>query len=227
MAMIKATKAGNWTDTTVWDLARIPAVGDTIDLAGFKVVFNADFPAIASVLDTDTVNGVAGTYHATDVTEVQAGVYFGASSALMGTYPLTLSTSISLQQKIDAILSSIFSGELYYIEHPDPTGSEVTQTYAIFTIVGGASFQNLEGDIEANKPRVQISIYAIDNSVLVDKVAAVNTAMKAAAVLAQTSNPDTTETALFNYSSSVPVDGRETETRRFYSHMDFHIGMNN
>jgi hypothetical protein len=133
--------------------------------------------------------------------------------------------TISLQQHIDAILSSIFSGEFYYIIHPDPTGSEVAQTYGVFTIVGGECFENLEGDINTNRFRVQISIYAVDSSVLVTKVAAVNAAMLAAAILAQISDPGTTVNALFNYSSSIPVDGFEVDTRRFYSHLDFYCGM--
>ena len=222
MATIKATKAGNWSDTTVWDLARIPVVGDTIDLDGHLVAFDADFPAVASVLDTDTVNGVAGTYHVPTVAQVQAGVYFGAGSSLMGTYPLTVAAPITLQQKIDAILSPVFSGELYYIQHPDPSGSEVAQTYCIFSIVGGKCFEDLLGDTGTEKPRVQISVYSVNSADLAAKVKAVNVAMGAASLLAQTSDEDTTETALFNYSSSVPVDGFEEETRRFYSHMDFY-----
>lgn len=137
---------------------------------------------------------------------------------------------MNLQQHIDAILSTaVFSGELYYIQHPDPTGSaaQVVQLYGVYAIVGGQDFANLEGDINVSLPRVQISVYAVDSSALVTAVAAVNTAMKAAAILAQTSSPDTTATALFNFSASVPVDGFEQEAKRFYSHMDFYCWSTN
>jgi hypothetical protein len=226
MAKITALKAGNWNDPTVWDLARIPIVGDTIDLTGFDLTFNADFPDVAGVLDTDTVNGVAGTYHVPTAAQVQAGVYFGPGSSLMGTYPITISPGLTLQQKIDAILSAVFGGELYYIQHPDPDGSAATvaQTYGVFTIIGGACYENLEGDTGVERPRIQISVYAVNSADLVSIVAAVNVAMAAASLLAQTSDPATTVTALFNYSSSVPVDGFEEETRRYYSHMDFNCG---
>lgn len=223
---IKAIKSGNWADATVWDLSRIPVVGDIIDLAGFAVTFNIDLPAVASVLDTDTMNGVAGTYHAPETSEVQAGVHFGAGSIQVGTYPGTATGSMTIQRKIDAILSPVFDGRLYYIQHPDPDGSEVAETFSIFSVVGGECFENLEGDMGAARPRVQVSIYTIDSTILTAKVKEVNDAMSAASILAQTNDPDTTETALLNYSSSVPVDGYETETRRFYSHMDFYCGDN-
>ena len=144
----------------------------------------------------------------------------------MGTYHEWLLTGANqtIQQKIDSILSQpVFGGELYYIQHPDTSGTaiQVAQTYGIFTIVGGECFDNLEGDTGIDRYRVQISVYAVDNSALVAAVAAVNAAMAAAAILAQTYDPATTVNACFNHSASVPVDGFEEETRRFYSHMDF------
>jgi hypothetical protein len=45
-----------------------------------------DYPSIGNVLDTDTVGGVSGTYHAPDVGEVRYGAAFGPLSALTGTY---------------------------------------------------------------------------------------------------------------------------------------------
>lgn len=128
--------------------------------------------------------------------------------------------AIGLHQHIDTILSSAFSGEIDYILRPESKG--YADTYAVWSIVGGESFQNLEGDIDLRKPRVQISVYAVNNSDLVTKVAAVNAAMLAAAVLAQTSDPGTTAGALYNYSASVPVDGYEEDTGYYYSHMDFY-----
>ena len=68
-------------------LASIPQVGDTITNAGaFNLTFNIDLPAVTSVLDSDTVYGAAGTYHAPDAAEVVDTAVFGPSSSISGTY---------------------------------------------------------------------------------------------------------------------------------------------
>ena len=41
MPTITATKAGNWSDTTVWDLGRVPASGDNIVLGGYAITLDA------------------------------------------------------------------------------------------------------------------------------------------------------------------------------------------
>ncbi|MEN6375547.1 MAG: hypothetical protein ABFD75_12335 [Smithella sp.] len=136
--------------------------------------------------------------------------------------------TISLQQHIDTILSTpVFSGELYYIQKPDSSGSaaQVALTYGVYTLVGGETFESLEGDTGTERSRVQVSIYAIDSSDLVAKVAAVKAAMLAAAILAQTSDQSTTAAALLNYQASGQVDGYEDDTGRFYSHMDYYCGL--
>jgi hypothetical protein len=46
----------------------------------------ADFPDVGNVLESDTVNGVPGTYHPATVAEVASGVTFGPASAYTGTY---------------------------------------------------------------------------------------------------------------------------------------------
>lgn len=45
-----------------------------------------DLPALASILDTDTLDGVAGTYHEALPGEVAYGITFGPSSSYTGTY---------------------------------------------------------------------------------------------------------------------------------------------
>lgn len=45
-----------------------------------------DLPELASILDTDTLDGQAGLFHAPEEAEVQAGVAFGPASSLVGTY---------------------------------------------------------------------------------------------------------------------------------------------
>ena len=51
----------------------------------FAVAFSPDYPSVTSVLDTDTVNRVAGTYHAPDAAEVIDTAVFGPASAVSGT----------------------------------------------------------------------------------------------------------------------------------------------
>lgn len=132
-----------------------------------------------------------------------------------------------IQANIAAILDTpVFGGQLYYIQRPDPD-SNVSGTYAVFSIVGGSEYQTLEGDNNLSQVRVQISIYATDPAALVTKVAAVKAAMQAASALTATADPDTNPLALYNYSANVPIDGFEQETRRFYSHMDFYCWINN
>jgi hypothetical protein len=61
-ATITATKAGNWSDTTVWDLGRIPAAGDDVALAGYAIVWDsgARIPATSGTLTSITSTGTAG-----------------------------------------------------------------------------------------------------------------------------------------------------------------------
>jgi len=40
MATITATKSGNWSDITVWDLGRVPIAGDDVALAGYTIVWD-------------------------------------------------------------------------------------------------------------------------------------------------------------------------------------------
>lgn len=123
---------------------------------------------------------------------------------------------MTIQEKIAAILDApVFGGELYYIQHPD--AAAMAGTYAVFSIVGGQTFVGLDGDSGVTQPRVQMSVYAIDATDLIAKVAAVNAAMLTSNDLAATDTD-----ALRNYPASVPVDGFEQETRRYYSHMDFY-----
>jgi len=57
-ATITATKAGNWTDTTVWDLSRVPADTDDVALAGYDIVWDA---GIATIPATGTLASIKST----------------------------------------------------------------------------------------------------------------------------------------------------------------------
>lgn len=58
MATITATKAGNWSDTSVWDLARVPASGDDVALASYTVVWDA---AQATIPATGNLASISAT----------------------------------------------------------------------------------------------------------------------------------------------------------------------
>jgi hypothetical protein len=124
---------------------------------------------------------------------------------------------MTLHSSIDTVLSTVFSGEFNYIQRPDIENVEtLPDVFGLWMVVGGISRHTLEGDIEATQPRVQVSIYAINTISLIAMVEAVKTAMEGANIAG----------TLLNYSASVPVDGFDDETRRFYSHMDYYINFN-
>lgn len=136
---------------------------------------------------------------------------------------------MSLSESLNSILGSIFTDEFYPVVHPDPEGkaADVVLTYAIYNIVGGTSFHTLEGVTDLSRPRVQISIYAIDYDDLKAKEVAVAAAMKAANAVTVTAidakeDPFTAEGGLINVPLAVPTDGFEKDTKRFYSRSEFY-----
>lgn len=138
--------------------------------------------------------------------------------------------TIPLENQINTILTPIFGNEIYPIAHPDITGDvdSVTNMFGIWMIVGGKSIQKLEGDIELSRVRVQISIYSTDYTELKATQRAVSDAMLAANTLASQCVDNQidqfeVEGALSNVSNSVPNEGREEDTRRFYSMVDYHV----
>lgn len=132
---------------------------------------------------------------------------------------------MTLQERIATILDTpVFDGKLYYIEHPDHDGSRgsVEETYGVFSIVSGTSFQTLEGDAGVEQARVQISIYTVSPLVLISKVNQVKQALLAANLAAENSTYEANGSALYNYQAAVQVDGREPDSKRFYSHLDYY-----
>lgn len=136
---------------------------------------------------------------------------------------------MSISDKIYSAVQSVFNGEFYPVVHPDPDGTEteVAATYGIYTIVGGASFNKLDGDADISRPRIQISTYSIDYADLKAKESAVLAAMKSANDAANTAialgqDPLSLSNCIPNVSVAVPVGGYEANTKRFYSHADFY-----
>ena len=140
---------------------------------------------------------------------------------------------IPLEEQITTILTPICGDELYPIGHPDPDGliASVSDTFAIFTVIGGQSFNKLDGDAGISRVRLQISIYAVDYTEFKATQRAVSAAMVAANEVAKTcvdtqTDPFATVGALVNVSSTVPTEGKEMDTKRFYCHMDFYVWSN-
>jgi hypothetical protein len=120
---------------------------------------------------------------------------------------------------VEAALSSVLAAvpgcEFWPVQLPDPDGT-IPDVFGIYLKAGGPSFQDIEGDIDLSQPRMQISIYATSYG----RVKAIETAVNAAMAAANASG------VLKNYSASVPADQFDSETRRYYIHMDFHCWSN-
>lgn len=134
---------------------------------------------------------------------------------------------ISLEEQLTTILTPICGDEIYPIGHPDPDGliASVSDTFTIFTVVGGQSYNNLEGDAGISRVRLQISTYAMDYTEFKAKQRAIAAAMQAANVLATDSGATYNDVvgALKNISTTVPTEGKEQDTKRFYVHMEYYV----
>lgn len=81
--LYKFSNSANWVEGVV------PVTGDKIIIgAALACTYDVDYPAVTSVLDSDTVNFAAGTYHAPAANEVVDTAVFGAASAVPGTVHL-------------------------------------------------------------------------------------------------------------------------------------------
>lgn len=136
---------------------------------------------------------------------------------------------ISPEEKVGNILATIFGNEVYPVVHPDPDGltESVTTTFAIYSKVGGYSFNKLDGDAGMSRVRMQVSVYAPTYGELKDKEQAVNDAMEAANTVASQAvdsglDPFEIDNAFSNISATVPTDGYDYDTKRFYLHMEYY-----
>src|SRR5512146_2829503 len=132
MAVWAVQRAGNWNTLSgeagsPWNdagaqaaLNTIPAAGDTITNAGaFQLTFDIDLPDVANVLSSDTVNRVAGTYHAPDAAEVISTAVFGPASAIAGTFN-------EASRNTDPGVQFVKNGVTYKICNVSKTGADVT-----------------------------------------------------------------------------------------------------
>ena len=79
MATITATKAGNWSDTSVWDLGRIPAAGDAVALAGYVIVWDAGVTRIPA---SGTLLSISSPSTAGQITLDLSNAAFNSGAAL-------------------------------------------------------------------------------------------------------------------------------------------------
>lgn len=136
---------------------------------------------------------------------------------------------MTIEETLSIILTPVFGDEIYPVVHPDPDGleSSVSDVYAVYTKIGGRRFNSLSGNSDLSRPRVQISIYSISYDELKTKEKDVEDAMKAANTLsnqaiANAQDPFEIEGALPNVSATVPTDGEEEETKRYFTHLEFY-----
>jgi hypothetical protein len=136
---------------------------------------------------------------------------------------------MNFEDTLGTILTGVFGNEIYPIVHPDPDGKKksVSDLYAIYSIIGGTSFNKLNGSTGLSRPRIQVSIYATDYSDMKIKQRALEAAMDAANLLASQCVDNqvdyvTVPGALPNVSVSVPTEDYELNTKRYFSHTDFY-----
>lgn len=94
MATITATKAGNWSDTSVWDLGRIPAADDDVALAGYVIVWDTAqtrIPASGSLASISSTGTAGQISIALDDAAFHGGVTLdvGTGNITAGTKPAT------------------------------------------------------------------------------------------------------------------------------------------
>jgi len=133
---------------------------------------------------------------------------------------------VIIEQKIDAILATVTGCTFWPVQLLNGD-SAIPAAFGIYLKVGGTGFSDLAGDIDISRPRIQISVYACDYGTVKTLESAVMAAMKNANDLANAAvdagqDPLTATGALPNVSASVPVDGHDSDTQRFYVHLDFY-----
>lgn len=134
---------------------------------------------------------------------------------------------MSISTKLYSILQPVFGNEIYPVVHPDPDGNDVSDLYAIYSTVGGQSFNSLQNTDSLQRPRMQVSIYGINFDDVNTKEVATVLAMNAANIVANAAiknkqNPLTVTGALPNVLIGLPIDGYEKDTKRFVKHLEFY-----
>ena len=140
MANVYATKAGNWSDTTVWNTAALPTSADDVFANGFAVTINQDITVVS--IQTRSASGIAagGSFTASTSRTINASVLAGTSTclSLTGT-SLTFTinaTNISGANSTTGSISAISS---------TPTTSTINITATNITGGSGSTATNAHG----------------------------------------------------------------------------------
>lgn len=143
-ATIAATKAGNWSDTTVWDLGRVPAAGDDVALASYAIVWDAGagtrIPATSGTLTSITASG-AGQITVAMNTIGTCSLY--ATTITCGTAAGIISTSGNGASATLTITGNITAGSASGA-YGVTTGSATNFTLAIVGNTTGGSAANCQ-----------------------------------------------------------------------------------
>lgn len=113
--------------------------------------YSPDFPAAAAVLDSDTVNGSPGTYHAPDAAEVISTAVFGPSSGTAGTYDVSNVSAGNIKKDVsiggvtgtyDPMAAAVFpaAANVSTVETAyGPTGAEYAGSLnlSLYTLISG------------------------------------------------------------------------------------------
>ena len=138
--------------------------------------------------------------------------------------------TIPLENQLNTILTPVFGNEIYPIAHPDPDGTtgSVANKFGVWTIVGGQPFNSLTGDAGISRVRVQVSTYSMDYTEFKTTQRAIDAAMLAANLLANQCVDSHTDQfgvvgALANVSATIAGEGREEDTKRYFSHQEYYV----
>lgn len=137
--------------------------------------------------------------------------------------------TIALENQLNTIFRPIFGDEVYPIVHPDMDGlsDSVTNTYCVWSLNGGTTFEGLEGTANLARVRVQVAIYTTDYSQMKTASKAVIAAMDTANTQAS-ANIDNhidhfnTSGSLINTLIAPPDEGIESDTKRFFAFVSFY-----
>ena len=136
---------------------------------------------------------------------------------------------MTIEEALSTILTPVFGDEFYPLVHPDPDGTlgSVANLFGVYAVIGGNSVNGLAGNVNLSRPRIQVSIYSISFADMKAAQKAVDDAMNAANDLANQCVEDKVDTftvtgALPNVSTTVPIQGFEHETRRYFVHMTYY-----
>jgi hypothetical protein len=140
-----------------------------LEAAGGGVV---DYPEVFNVLDTDTVDGVAGTYHPVSIAEVKYGIAFGPSSTLTGTYGQSTPTgeqddilqlTTALMGRFTDVandLNTSIGGRLYKGRAPE----EARFPYAVYFVVSDVQVDTFKD--RHNNVIIQFDLFSASSSTL-------------------------------------------------------------